>query len=78
MATEQFRQKILVNRNLPISQRSQFPIVIIDDYDLMPQVRQARTRHQTHIARTYDCDAHTMSILYPCGVDRNTHSGHAQ
>jgi hypothetical protein len=55
---QQFMEKALMNRDRSGTKASQPLLVIVDDHDIMPQLREATSRDQTDISGTNHRDAH--------------------
>jgi hypothetical protein len=63
MTTEQFGQKLLVNRNLSALESRQFPFIVIDQDDLMTEVGKTGSCDQSNVPRTNDGDPHVSDSL---------------
>ena len=50
MALQQFGQELLVNRDLPAVERSQFLLVVVHQDDLVAHVRKTCSGHQADIS----------------------------
>ena len=61
MAVQQLRQKLFVDGDLAILQRGQFPLVVVDQNDVMPKVRKTSACHQPYVSGAYDRDPHLFS-----------------
>ena len=59
MSRQQLGQKSFVNRHLAVAERRDFLFVVIDQDNLVPQIRKARSRHQPHVPGTNHRDAHS-------------------
>src|SRR4029077_2998767 len=59
MPRQQLGQKSFMNRYLSVSECRNSLLVVIDQDDLMPQIRKTRSRHQPHIPGTDHRDAHS-------------------
>src|SRR5579862_3643583 len=65
MPFQQPRQKLLVNRDLPVFQTSQLTLVVIDHDDVVAHVGETSPGHQSNVSRSYNRDAHSNA---PRGV----------
>ena len=50
VALQQFREKLLVNRDLSTVERRQFVLIVVNQDDLMAHVGKARPSHQSDVA----------------------------
>ena len=58
MALQQFRQEVFVDGNFAGFQSGNFGLVVVDQDHFVSEVGKTRTRNQSHITRTYDCNMH--------------------
>src|SRR5208282_2165983 len=60
---QQLGQKFLMNRHLAVTQCREFTLVVIDQDNLVPQIRKTRARHQPNVPRSDHRDAHSEPAL---------------
>jgi len=63
MPPEKFGKKLLVDGNYATLQQVQLLLVIIDQDDLMSEIRKASTRNQPHVPRTDNGYLHSLNSL---------------
>ena len=56
---QQLGQKLFMNRYLSVPECRDFLLVVIDQDDLVPQIRKTRSRYQPHVPGTDHRDAHS-------------------
>src|SRR5437870_3231117 len=61
MTPEQFRQKILMNRNLASFQGRELLFIIVNQNDFMSQVGKARPGHEPNVSRSHNRNMHPCS-----------------
>jgi hypothetical protein len=59
MPHQQLGQESFMNRHLAVPERRDFLFVVIDQDNLVPQIRKTRSRYQTHVPGTDHRDAHS-------------------
>ena len=59
MPRQQLGQKSFVNRHLAVAERRDLLFVVIDQHNLVPQIRKARSRYQPYISGPNHRDAHS-------------------
>jgi hypothetical protein len=75
MPRQQLGQKLLMNRHLARAQRRQFLLIVIDQHDLMSQIRKTHSRYQPNVSGTDHRDAHSEPALL---MNLNVHSGSSE
>ncbi len=63
MPRQQLRQESFMNRHLAVPERGDFLLVVIDQDNLVPQIRKTRSGYQAHVPRTDHRDAHSEPSL---------------
>ena len=61
MAVQKFGQKLLMNGNFAVPQRSQFLLVVVDQDDVVTEIGETSACDQSYISRTDDSNPHVFA-----------------
>jgi hypothetical protein len=66
MPFQQLWQELLMDRDLPLFQRSQLPLIVVHENHLVTQIRKTSSGHQAHVTGTHHRNPHLELLKDQC------------